>query len=331
MTATPRHLLVTGADGFVGRHMVHDAVAAGWRVRAATRRGGTVAGGTAVAVGDIDGETDWHAALEGITHIVHLAGRSQSRDAENADPDALTRVNVDGVRRLAEAARAEGVEQIVLVSSIAVYDPDLTHVAPNTRTEPGTAYGTSRLAGEEALAAAAGAGMATTILRAPMIYGPGATGGFAWLAALAAGRWPLPLASVRNRRSLVYVRNLTDAILTALEHERAAGRTFLVSDGEDVSTPFLLSRLAAGMGRPPRLWRLPPQFVAAAARLAGKKAAWRALAGSRTLDATDLGFVLGWIPPHRPVEALAESARWFRAERFGPDGASPPPDMATRE
>ena len=210
---------------------------------------------------DIGPDTDWRAALAGIDAIVHLAARAHVLRDSSADAHALYRaVNTLGALRLAEAAAAAGVRRFVFLSSVRVHGERSTG-APFTEASPLVAqdpYGRSKAEAERGLAALAAAGrLEPVILRPPLVYGPGARGNFARLVRLVARGVPLPLGAVRNRRSLIFVGNLVDAIVRSLDDPAAAGETFMVSDGEDVSTPELVRRIARALGKPARLVPVP--------------------------------------------------------------------------
>ncbi|HET9405083.1 MAG TPA: SDR family oxidoreductase [Burkholderiales bacterium] len=309
-------VLITGADGFVGRMLCEALAAAGRRVKRALR---AVQPGLpdAVAVGDIGGETDWRAALEAASAVVHLAARTHVLRETAADPLAeYRRVNVDGTRRLAQQAVRCGVRRLVFVSSIKVNGEATGRpFTENDAPRPGDAYGISKWEAEQALArVAAETGLEVVVLRPSLVYGPGVKGNFLRLMNLVARRVPLPLASIANRRSLVYAGNLVDAVLKAIDAPGAAGRTYLISDGEDVSTPDLVRALAQALGVAPRLLPCPPAALMIGATLAGRRAELARLAGSLQVDAAAARRDLGWRPRFTLSQGLAETARWYYSQ-----------------
>lgn len=318
MTAA-RTVLVTGAGGFVGRALCRMLAAHGWRVRAALRTASSPtpedAAETAV-VGDIHAATDWRGALDGVQAVAHLAARTHVM--READGDAVLaryrRINVDGTAALARAAADHGVAQLLYLSSIKV-NGEATHGRPfreDDAPRPEDAYGLSKWEAEQALWRIAAAGtLAVTVARAPLVYGPGVKGNFLSLMRAVDRGWPLPLAGIDNRRSLVCVDNLADALAMMLERAEARGRTYLVADGEDFSTPGLARALAGALGRTSRLWLLPGAGLLA--RLAGRSAAWSRLAGSLQVDAGRLRAELAWIPSVTPAQGLAATAQWYHA------------------
>ena len=298
-------VVVTGATGFIGRTLCPMLAAAGYEVSAITRD----------AIAEIGPDTDWSTALAGAGAVVHLAARVHKADQSAADPLAAhRRVNTLGTHRLAEAAVAAGVRRMVFASTIKVNGentPDepfrATHAA--APTDP---YGISKWEAEQALLQVAAEGaMEAVVLRPPLVYGPGVKGNFLSLLRVCAKAPPLPLALVANRRSLIHVGNLADAIIRCLSHPAAAGRTFLVSDGETVSTPELVRRVAAALGRPARLFPVPPALLRLAGRLTGKSSAVERLLDSLAVDDREIRQVLDWNPPFSMSRGLQETATWF--------------------
>ncbi len=306
-------ILVTGATGFVGRALIDRMLADGRAVRAAVRTLPTElpAQVEPIAVGDIGPDTDWTRAVEGIDAIVHLAARVHmtGEDAGDALP-RFRAVNAAGSAALARAARAAGVRRLVLLSTTTVYG-DRSVGRPfdeSTPPAPVTPYAQSKLEGEQlASDILKGSPTELVVLRPPLVYGPDAKGNFARLVRLVQRGIPLPLGSVRNRRSLVFVGNLADAILRALDHPAAAGRTYIVSDGEDVSTPELIARLAAALGRQPRLIAFPPALLRLAGTLLGRGDEIGRLLDDMAVDSSRIRTELGWRPPFTVDEGLSHS------------------------
>jgi nucleoside-diphosphate-sugar epimerase len=307
-------VLVTGANGFVGRALCNALAASGRHVRRAVR---TEAAGleNAIVVGDLCGSTDWSRALEGVSCVMHLAARTHVLSETAADPLAeYRRINVDGTATLARQAARAGVRRLVFLSSVKV-NGEAT-VAPFTERDaprPEDGYGISKWEAEQALARAiAENGMEFVVLRPPLVYGPGVGGNFLRIMRLVARGIPLPLASIANRRSLVYLGNLVGAIVTVADTPHAANRTFLVSDGEDVSTPDLVRAIAQALGVSPRLLPCPLAGLELGAALTGRRAELARLAGSLQVDGSALRDALGWRPPYTFEQGLAETARWYR-------------------
>ena len=268
-----------------------------------------------VVLGEFGPGTDWRAALQGVDTIVHLAARTHVMHESARDPLLeYRRTNVEATRCLAEAAAEQGVKRFVFLSSIKV-NGERTPGEPFRESDPPRPedhYGNTKLEAETLLRHIATVSpMAVTILRPPLVYGPGVKGNLlALMRALRKGV-PLPLACVNNRRSLVFVDNLVSSILTCLDDERAANRLFLVCDGEDLSTPGLIRTLAQHMGRPARLVPVPSFALRSVGTLAGQKAKVSRLTDSLRVDASLIRDALDWVPPYSPDEGLGETVRWF--------------------
>jgi nucleoside-diphosphate-sugar epimerase len=312
-------VLVTGATGFVARFVIPALTGRAHEVRAAVRSAGTPPVPDTVAVGDIGPDTDWGAALAGMDAVVHLAARVHQM---NDPPDPLRviesyrRVNVGGTRTLAQAAAAAGVRRMVFVSSIKAVTENsaagpITGATPPAPTSP---YGISKLEAEFALAeVGAATGLETVVLRPPLVYGPGVGANFRQLLALCHRAPPLPFGAIRNRRSLVYVGNLADAIVRCVEHSHAPGHSFVIHDGAALSTPGLIRALASALDRPARLFNVPPALLEAALTLLGRREVFERLAASLEVDDSDLRRTLGWQPLWSQDDGLRLTAEWFIA------------------
>lgn len=307
-------ILVTGANGFVGQALVRHLVDSGHAVRAAARRTMDLpAGAEGVTAPDLTGEGDWRPALGGVDAVIHCAARVHVMTDTVADPLAAFRTaNRDGTATLAEQAAAAGVRRFVFLSTIKVNGesatPDHPFAAADTPA-PSDPYGISKAEAEAALGAvAARTGLQATILRPPLVYGPGAKGNMAALMRAVAKGVPLPLACVTgNRRSLVALANLVSALDLLATHPEAGNTTHLIRDGEDLSTAALVRRLAAAMDRPARLLPVPPALLRGTLRLLGKSAAGHRLTGSLVVDDGPLR-ALGWVPPLGVDEGLRAMA-----------------------
>ena len=314
MPSSDDTVLVTGANGFIGRALCDVLAASGRRVRQAVRMP-VPSLPDAMAVGDIGADTDWRTALEGVSGVVHLAARTHVLRETATDPlTEYRKINVSATKRLARSAAAGGVRRLVFVSSVKV-NGEHTEERPFTEDgapRPKDAYGVSKWEAEQALSRiAAETGLEVVVLRPPLVYGPGVKGNFLRLMNLVARGVPLPLGAVDNRRSFIYSGNLTGAIATALDASQAAGRTYLVSDGEDVSTPDLVRGLARALGVKPRLLSLPLAALGLGATLAGKRAEFARLTGSLQVDSSRIRRELGWEPRYSLARGLEETARWF--------------------
>jgi nucleoside-diphosphate-sugar epimerase len=305
-----KRLLITGATGFVGMAVCEQAMHHGFSVKGAVRIQGGVSGCIEpFVVGEINVATDWSSALRDVNFIVHLAARVHVMHDTEADPlTAFRAVNVDGTLNLARQAAAAGVKRFVFISSVKVNGESTLLERPFTEAEapnPQDAYGQSKHEAEQGLRQlSADTGMEVVIIRPPLVYGPGVKANFAALIRAVQRGWPLPLDAVDNQRSLVALDNLVDLVVTCIHHPAAANQTFLVSDGQDLSTAELVRRMALAAGVPARLWPLPVWVLQAAASALGKGAAVQRLCGNLQVDITKARTLLGWVPPLSVTEGL---------------------------
>ncbi len=316
-------ILVTGATGFVGRQLVGDLVDAGASVRAVVRRpDGTTktAGIETVVIPTIGRTTDWSAALDGVDAVVHLA--AQVHDTSRVTPAALAiyeEVNAYGTGRLASEAARAGVRRFVFVSSIKAMG-EATTERPYFATDPPApedAYGRSKLEGERLLLAiAASSPLESVIVRPPLVYGPGVKANFLTMLRWVERGWPLPLGAVHSRRSMINVWNLSNLLLTCVHHPRAAGQTFLASDGVDLTIPELLRAIARYMDRNLRLVDVPPALLEMGATLFGLGPQVRRLVRSLQVDPGSTFSRLDWSPPVSTQDGLQRTVKDYRARRL---------------
>ncbi|MHB8845083.1 MAG: UDP-glucose 4-epimerase family protein [Nitrospirota bacterium] len=312
-------ILVTGANGFIGRALCQRLIADGCQVRGGVRSADRAArlpeGLDPVRIGEIGPDTDWSDALRGVGTVVHLAARvHRADDGRDGSSEQYRLVNLAGTERLARQAAALGVRRIVFLSTVKVHgEESAVPYDENAPCMPQDPYGISKLETENVLRTIAGeSGLEVVILRPPLVYGAGAKANILKLVSFIQRGVPLPLASVNNRRSLLYLGNLTDAIVTCATKAQAAGKTFLVSDGEDVSTPELIRRIAHAMGRPARLVPFPVPFLRSLGRLTGRSPSIEKVVGSLVVDSGRIRRELNWKPPYTMAEGLKETADWFR-------------------
>jgi nucleoside-diphosphate-sugar epimerase len=313
--------LITGGNGFVGRALTSHVLASGCEVRLSlrqpTRLGQSVDVET-VEIGSLSLKNDWTAALRDVDRVVHLAARVHAMNDNSSDPMAeFRRVNVEGTANLARQAAAAGVRRFVYLSSIKVNGEFTQEGRPFTANDapaPEDPYGVSKHEAEQWLRQiATETGMEVVIIRPPLVYGSGVKANFESMMRWLARGVPLPLAAVtQNRRSLVALDNLVDLIVTCLSHSAAANQTFLVSDGEDLSTAGLLRRIGAALGHPTRLFYVPPSMLKLGSHIANKPGIYQRLCGSLQLDITKTRQLLGWTPPVSVDEGLRRAAEGFQ-------------------
>ncbi|WLR96179.1 NAD-dependent epimerase/dehydratase family protein [Shinella sumterensis] len=297
--------LVTGASGFVGSHLVAEMTRRGLPAKGITR--GAAPG--LVTVPSYDPDRDWRECVQGIDTVVHLAARVHIMRETAADPLTLFRkANVEATENLARQAAEAGVRRFVFVSSIKVNgertEPGKPFTADNP-SNPQDPYGISKAEAEAALMALGRrTGMEITIVRPPLVYGPGVRGNFRSLMKWAASGVPSIFPLVKNKRSFIYVANLCDLLITVLDHPDAANRLFLASDGRDLSTHELLTRMTHAAGRRPRNISIPLPLLRGLGLLTGRQDLIARLTDSLQVDVTPTCHLLGWYPPVTVDDAL---------------------------
>jgi len=314
------HLVITGANGFVGRALCRRALQDGHTVTALVRRPG----------GCIDGVREWVHGAADFDHldegwpadlaadcVIHLAARVHVMRDESPDPDAaFDATNVVGTLRLAQAARNHGVRRIVFASSIKAVGEgdDGAPLSEAVEPDPQDAYGRSKLHAERQLAQfGASAGLDVVVVRPPLVYGPAVRANFLRMMDAVARGIPLPFGAVSARRSIVYVENLADALLRCAIDPRAAGECFHVADDDAPSVTGLLRLVGDALGKPARLVAVPPVLLRVLGKLTGRSAVVERLTGSLQLDTGRIGRVLGWHPPYTTRQGLAATAAWYRS------------------
>ena len=319
-----QRVLITGANGFIGKALAAECLSAGCRVRGSvrniTRAAELPADVEPAVVSDAGPDADWSESLTGVNAVVHLAGCVHQEDSRSGSEHF--RINMAGTETLARAAVDAGVQRFVFLSTIKVHGEG--GEGPYTESHPYRPHGDyaiSKCEAEKALRAfAAHDAMHITILRPPLIYGPGVKANFLKLLDAVARGTFLPLGSVDNRRSLLYLGNLVDAILTTLRRSNAAGRTFMVADAKPVSTPELIREIADLMGTPSRLIPFPVGLLKLAGRAVKKSPQIERLTNSLWADTTEIQTRLGWQPKVSFRQGLAETVAWYRSRL----GATPP-------
>lgn len=297
-------VLVTGADGFVGRALCSYLRTNGFDVVAAVRciRDSRQNDVMRIAVGDIGPNTDWRAALQACDVVIHLAAHVHQMGAAARDADSqFDMVNVQGSENLGRQAATAGVRRFIFMSSVKVHGeftvPGTAFVEHDTPA-PQDAYARSKLAAERVLLQIAQSQrMELTIVRVPLVYGPGAKANFGSLLRAVSRGWPLPMGGIHNARSLVGLDNLVDAVALCVKHPAAANQTFLVSDGHDVSMRELVAAMAFAANKPVRLIAVPPALIRFGCVMLGRGDIALRLLGNLQVDISKLRTMLGWAPP----------------------------------
>jgi nucleoside-diphosphate-sugar epimerase len=314
------HILVTGATGFIGSALCARLLRDGHRVRAATRAPSDaerlITGVQAADVGDLGPQTDWGRALDGVQIVFHVAARVHQVRDRAADPLAeYRRVNTAATEQLATSCIRAAVHRLVFVSSVKVNgegrDAPYLEGDVTANCDP---YGLSKREAEELLwRVTRSTPLQVVVVRPPLVYGPRVKANVLSLFKAVDRGVPLPLGAISNRRSVVFVENLVDALVACGTHPAAAGRTYLVSDGQDLSTSELARMIGTALDRPARLVPVPPWMLRVGAMALGRGGAAKRLLESLTVDATRIRAELEWHPPYTTHEGLRRTADWYRA------------------
>lgn len=310
------NMLITGANGFVGSTLCKEAWLRGYLVSGVTRSFSALLPPNTKrnVIDNISDVTDWTLALDGCDVVIHLAARVHvMREIADNPLAEFRKLNVAGTEHLARSAVAAGVKRLIYVSSIKVNGEETCNDQAYTEQSspaPQDPYGISKWEAEQALhRVAKETGLEIVIVRPPLVYGPNVKGNFAQMISVVRRGVPLPFASVNNKRSLIYVKNLVDALILCATHPAASGNTYLVSDGEDISTSDLLRKLALSMGRRPRLFLFPIFLLKLAAKVLGKSDQVDRLLGSLQVDSSKIRRELGWVAPFSLSDGLKATVK----------------------
>jgi UDP-glucose 4-epimerase len=324
-------VLITGASGFAAPPIAQRLSTAGHELVSAGRRVPRPEARIAhhVSIPDQCATTDWTPALGGVDTIVHLAGHAHAESRSAVARQLIHRVNVEGTEALARQAAARGVRRFVFISSIKVHGEESPHDRPHLATDPprpADPYGHSKAEAEERLRrVAADTGLEIVVIRPPLLIGPGGKANLARLVQLVGSGVPLPLASIRNRRSLLSLSNLADLIAICITHPRATEQPLLAADADAPSTPELIRWIAAALHRPARLFPFPPRLLEGVATAAGLRGLVTRLSRSQALDYTPTTALTGWVPGVATQDTLADACTQRLSSQSSPASHRPSP------
>ncbi len=309
-------ILVTGATGFIGRALIPRLIQSGHEVVATSRNTSTEFAGAIVhPIAELGPDTDWHEALSEIEVVIHLAARVHVMSDNAPDPMAENRrINTEGTGKLAKDAAIAGVRHFIFMSTIKVNGEtnDLEPFRAYDLPAPKDPYAIAKLEAEEALLETVhSSDMRASIIRPPLVYGPGVKGNFISLLNICGKGWPLPVGCIDNRRSLVYVGNLVDMIHCLIEKLPSTTGIYLCRDPQDISTPELFRKISTALGVKPIIIPFPLFLLRLAAALIGRTAAISRLSETLCVDDGQTRTDLDWTPPFSMLQGLEETAAWF--------------------
>ncbi|KGP63650.1 NAD-dependent dehydratase [Legionella norrlandica] len=312
-------VLVTGATGFIGSSLVPVLVAAGYDVRCAVWQKNKYMLAEQVEINKLEEVPDWTEALEGVDIVIHLAARVHiMKDDALSSLNEYCKVNSIATKNFAEQAAKHKVKRFVFLSTIKVNgEVSLAHspFSEESTVQPTDPYAQSKLNAECYLQEISrNSGMEVVILRPPLVYGPGVKANFLKLLSMVQKGWPLPFASINNKRSFIFIDNLISAILTVMTHPQAANQLYLVADNESWSLAELLSILAQSMKVDLRLFRFPASLLAGLFKISGMSGLNTRLLGSLEVNNKKIISELGWLPPVNSSEGLKKTAVWYQYE-----------------
>ncbi len=311
-----QRVVVTGAGGFVGRALCQSLEEARYDVTRIVRRNEPqFTGSNFSVVPDIGGNTNWNSILRDHNCVIHLAARVHVMDKTLADPwNEYLQTNVNGTLNLAQQAAAAGVKRFIYISSVKVNGESTSGkpFRPEDKPAPVDFYGQSKYEAEKGLKKIeAETGLQIVIIRPPLVYGPEVKANFLKLLKWIHKGLPLPFGAIHNKRSFIYIANLIHFIIKCVSYPGAAGETFLVSDGVDLSTPDLIRKMGSYMNRATLLIPIPVSFLELTGRALARRSELDRLCGSLQVDISKTAQLLKWNPPFSQEVGLEKTVAWF--------------------
>ena len=309
-------ILVTGASGFIGHVLIPRLIKSGHEVIATSRNANLKpTGATTHTIAELGPNTDWGDALSDVKAVIHLAARVHVMSDNASDPIAeYRRINAEGTAKLAKDAAIAGVRHFIFMSTIKV-NGETSGLVPFNALDipaPKEPYAIAKLEAEEVLLRTVRySNMRATIIRPPLVYGPGVKGHFVSLLKICRKGWPLPIDCIDNRRSIIYVGNLVDMVHRLIEAPPSTTGVYLCRDPQDVSTPELFQKVSAALGVKPLIVPFPLSLLRLSAALIRKKAIFSRLTESLYVDDGPTCNDLNWTPPFSMLQGLKETATWF--------------------
>tara|TARA_B100001057_G_scaffold500965_1_gene619308 strand:- start:6773 stop:7744 length:972 start_codon:yes stop_codon:yes gene_type:complete len=315
-----KKILVTGISGFIGQNLSKELIKLNWSVRGTVRKLDSLSvkqhNLEFFPIDNIDGKTNWNKALENIDYVIHCAGKAHEMNKDK-NLNYYQSINTNGTIRLAEHSAKAGVKRLIFLSSIKVYGESSNKFDSDKKVtqnkifkhddlpDPKDFYALSKLKAEKALWEISNkTDLEVVVLRLPLVYGQGVKGNLMRLIKLIKYGIPLPFSLIRNQRSLIGIDNLVDVLVSCVENLDAKGKTFLVSDNEDLSTPDLLSYMMSSLGRSSRLFPFPISLLRFISRIIGKNNEMERLVGSLQVDIDYTRKILNWTPPVSVKEGI---------------------------
>ena len=312
-------VLVTGVNGFIGKTLCPRLIADKYDVIGTVRHKEIVPGITGkiqiFETGEIDGQTKWEDALRGCDAVIHLAARVHiMAKGVKIQKKLYERINVDGTTNLVRQSIKNDIKRFVFISTVKVNGEGKNSPYRDTDIPlPQDYYSESKYNAEEQIKEIANhSTMDYVIIRPTLVYGPYVKANFLNLIRIIDHGFPLPFASITNKRGIIYIENLIDAILLCLQHPKAARQTYLISDEQNVSTPQLIRLIAAALKKNPHLFRFPLRILNFTGNLARRRKVTDRICGSLTVDMSKINNELGWRPRFTLEEGLKKTINWYR-------------------